>query len=226
MILHLVTDRRRLTPAADEEARARCVIEQAGFALSAGIDVIQVREHDLDTRRLASVTAAIVLLTRGSRTRVVVNDRLDVALAARADGVHLRSTSFDAVHVRACTRPGFLIGRSVRTPNQAAEAGPVDYLLAGTAYATQSKPEMQVFLGASGLEEIAKSTAVPVLAIGGVDVDRTGELARASISGVAAIGAWMSNEGTCRAIPLNDRAAAFRAAFEAANMGGHIPPVR
>jgi len=124
VILHLVTDRRRLTPAADEEARARCVIEQAGFALSAGIDVIQVREHDLDTRRLASVTAAIVLLTRGSRTRVVVNDRLDVALAARADGVHLRSTSFDAVHVRACTRPGFLIGRSVRTPNQAAEAGP------------------------------------------------------------------------------------------------------
>ena len=226
MILHLVTDRRRLAPGDDEAARVRCLIEQAGFAASAGIDAIQLREHDLDTRALASLTSALVRLTRGSRTRVVVNDRLDVALAAQADGVHLRSTSFDAVHVRACTRPGFLIGRSVRTPGEAAAAGPVDYLIAGTAYATQSKPDARVFLGAAGLEDIVRATAVPVLAIGGVDVERTGELARASVSGIAAIGAWMSNEATCRAIPLNDRAAAFRDAFETANMGGDTPPLR
>jgi thiamine-phosphate pyrophosphorylase len=226
MILHLVTDRRRLTPALDDEARVRCLLEQAGFAASAGIDVIQVREHDLDGRALASLTSALVNLTRGSRTRVVVNDRLDIALAARADGVHLRSTSFDAVHVRACSRPGFLIGRSVRTPVQAADAGPVDYLVAGTAYATASKPDAQVLLGASGLEEIVRATAVPVLAIGGIELDRADELARAGVAGVAAIGAWMSKEATCRAIPLNDLVAAFRTAFEAVNMGADIPPVR
>ena len=226
MILHLVTDRCRLTAADDEDARGRCLLEQAGFAVSAGIDAIQVREADLDSRALASLTSALVRLTRGSRTRVVVNDRLDVALAARADGVHLRGTSFDAVHVRACTRPGFLSGRSVRTPGQTADAGPVDYLIAGTAFATQSKPDVQVLLGAAGLEEIARASIVPVLAIGGVDVERTGELARAGIAGVAAIGAWMGNEGSCRAIALNERIAAFRAAFEAANMGTHTPPVR
>jgi thiamine-phosphate pyrophosphorylase len=226
MILHLVTDRRRLTPAGDEDARVRCLLEQASFAASAGIDVIQVREHDLDGRALASLTSAIVNLTRRSRTRVVVNDRLDIALAARADGVHLRGTSFDAVHVRACSRPGFLIGRSVRTPGQSADAGPVDYLIAGTAYATESKPDSQVLLGISGLEEIARATAVPVLAIGGIALDRAEELAHAGVAGIAAIGAWMSKEGTCRAIPLNDLAAAFRAAFEAANMGADIPPVR
>jgi len=226
MTLHLVTDRRRLTDSGDEDARVRCLLEQARFAASAGIDVIQVREHDLGGRALASLTSALVNLTRLSRTRVVVNDRLDIALAARADGVHLRGESFDAVQVRACSRPGFLIGRSVRTPGQAAEAGPVDYLIAGTAYATRSKPDSQVFLGASGLEEIARSTAVPVLAIGGVQPDRAGELARAGVAGIAAIGAWMSSEGMCRAVPLNDLAAAFRTAFEAANMGADIPPAR
>ena len=226
MILHLVTDRRRLTPALDEVERVRCLLEQAGFAASAGIDVIQVRENDLDGRALASLTSALVNLTRGSRTRVVVNDRLDVALAARADGVHLRSTSFDAVHVRACSRPGFLIGRSVRTPGQSADAGPVDYLIAGTAYATQSKPDSKELLGASGLEEIVRAAAVPVLAIGGIELDRVEELARAGVAGVAAIGAWMSKEGISRAVPLNDRAAAFRTAFDTANMGADIPPVR
>ena len=74
--------------------------------------------------------------------------------------------------------------------------------------------------------EIGRATAVPVLAIGGFELDRADELARAGVAGVAAIGAWMGKEGTCRAIPLNDLAAAFRTAFEAANMGADIPPVR
>jgi len=226
MILHLVTDRRRLTPDGNEDARTRCLLEQASFAASAGIDVIQVREHDLGGRALASLTSAVVNLTRGSRTRVVVNDRLDIALAARADGVHLRSTSFDAVHVRACSHPGFLIGRSVRTPGQSVDAGPVDYLIAGTTYATQSKPDSQVLLGTSGLEEIVRARPIPVLAIGGIQLEKAEELARAGVAGIAAIGAWMSNEGTCRAVPLNDLAAAFRTVFDTANMGTGIPPVR
>src|SRR5204863_8670306 len=89
MIVCLVTDRRQHSP-----------IEQASEAAAAGVDLIHVRERDLDAQALASLVGAIVKTTRGSVTRVVVNDRLDVALATGADGVHLRTDSMAAGRVR------------------------------------------------------------------------------------------------------------------------------
>ena len=226
MILHLVSDRRRLSAEADDEARGRCLVEQARFAVSAGIDAIQVREPDLEGRALTSLTRALVSVTRGSRTRVIVNDRFDVALAAGADGVHLRGSSFEAARVRPGCRPGFLIGRSVRTPADAATAGPVDYLVAGTVFATPSKPDSQALLGTSGLTDIVRATEFPVLGIGGIRPDLAGEVARCGAAGIAAIGAWMEGGAACRAFPLIDVVGAFRHAFETANMKTDVPPAR
>jgi thiamine-phosphate pyrophosphorylase len=155
-----------------------------------------------------------------------VNDRLDVAIAARADGVHLRGASFEAGRVRACSRPGFLIGRSVRTPSEAADAGPVDYLIAGTVFASLSKPDSHALLGTAGLSDIVRATALPVLGIGGIQPERASDLARSGAAGIAAIGAWMGTAAACGAIPLNDVADAFRGAFEAANMSVDVPPAR
>ena len=218
MILHLVTDRRRVCGRRDEAARGACLVEQARFAVAAGIDVIQLREPDLDGGPLASLTTAIVALTRGSSTRVVINDRLDVALATGADGVHLRSDSIDAVRVRACAPPGFLIGRSIHSVADLRNVGPVDYLIAGTVWTTSSKPSGHVLLGPEGLASIVDASPLPVLGIGGVGLERMPALAAAGAAGLAAIGAFQGLEGDCRAMPLHEVVQSLRQAFVAASV--------
>jgi thiamine-phosphate pyrophosphorylase len=224
VILHLVTDRRRLAPTADQETAGRCLVEQARFAVAAGLDVIQLREPDLDGDALVRLARALVAATRGSATRLVVNERLDIALAARADGVHLRADSVDAARMRGCTRPGFLIGRSVHSAAEARTAGPVDYLVAGAVWPTSSKPPDHPLLGVSGLARIVDAAAVPVVAIGGVQPSRAGEVASTGAAGIAAITAWTAERGECRATALENIAQAFRSAYETAKMGGGSPP--
>ena len=133
MILHLVTalDRLYAGDARSPEGRA-CLERQLRFAIDAGVDVIQIREPRLDTGILADIVRKAVHLARGTSTRIVVNDRLDVALSCRAAGVHLKGTSLPASAVRTIAPPGFLVGRSVHSVDEAVHAGPVDYLIAGT----------------------------------------------------------------------------------------------
>ena len=181
MTICLVTDRRRRPP-----------VEQAREAAEAGVDIIHVRERDLDARALCTLVEGIVGAvrhSRGSRTRVVVNDRIDVALAAGADGVHLRGDSVPPARARSLAPAGFLVGQSVRSVDQAVDAARwCDYLVAGTVFPTPSKPGMTAFLGLDGLAAIAEAVSVPVLAIGGASVERAGDIAAAGATGVAAIG--------------------------------------
>ena len=191
-MLCLVTDRRRLCPgAAGFEAERRRLAEQATWAVEAGIDFIQVRERDLETAQLAAVVADFVRASQGSGTRVVVNDRLDVALACGAPGVHLRHDSLPAAAARTITPPGFLIGRSVHDVAEAVEAGPVDYLIAGTVFPTPSKPGGSPLIGLDGLAAIVQAVTVPVLAIGGITAGRLDEVAATGAAGVAGIGLFI-----------------------------------
>lgn len=181
MTLCLVTDRRR-----------RSVVEQCRDAVQAGVDLIQVRERDLEAAALSALVAELVRLTRGTGTRVVVNERLDVALACGADGVHLRGDSIPAARARSMAPPGFLIGRSVREAREAVREAPgADYLIAGTVFPSSSKPGLRECLGVEGLAAIVRSVSVPVLAIGGVSLDRMGAVAGAGAAGVAAIGLFL-----------------------------------
>lgn len=223
MILHLITDRRRLAPGANDDAAARCLLEQVRHAVEAKLDVVQVREQDLDGRALSALVTQALTLTRGTQTRLVVNERLDVALACGADGVHLRGRSFEAVRVRAVAGPRFLVGRSVHSVEDARTAGPVDYLIAGTVWPTLSKPEGHPLLGSEGLRRIVEAAAVPVLAIGGVDASRLEALAGTGAAGLAAIGAWMSDGAGCRAVGLHAVARTFRGGRDLANMVVRIP---
>jgi thiamine-phosphate diphosphorylase len=195
MTLCVVTDRRR----AD-------VVAQAVMAADAGVDLIQIRERDLDAAPLAELVSHVVERTRGSSTRVVVNDRLDVALACGADGVHLRGDSVSPADARRLAPRPFLIGRSVHSAAEAAAMKGADYLIAGTVFATSSKAGA-AWLGADGLRAIVGATAVPVLAIGGVTVDRFDDIARTGAAGFAEIGLFAS--GAMREI-----VAAARAAFD------------
>ena len=215
MILCLVTDRRRVCAVQAFEAARRCVAEQARRAVEAGIDLLQIRERDLEAGELLALATDIVRLTRGSPTRVVVNDRLDVALAAGADGVHLRADSLSPSAARALTPAGFLVGRSVHRLDEAVRVAPdVDYLIAGTVFSTASKPE--AWLGLDGLVAITRAVSVPVLAIGGMSLDRIEQIAEAGVAGIAAIGLFVGDrvEADCQVGRLVELAEAVRRRFD------------
>lgn len=184
----LVTDRRRLCPeAAGFEAGRQRLVAQATWAVDSRIDLIQVRERDLEAAQLAAIVRDIVRVSRGSGTRVVVNDRLDVALACGAQGVHLRQDSLPAAAVRTISRPGFLIGQSVHSVAEALHAGPVDYIVAGPVFPTRSKVDPYSLLGLEGLAEIVRVAEVPVLGIGGIGHEHLETVAATGAAGIAGI---------------------------------------
>lgn len=190
----LVTDRRRLCPGASSLAAERaCLVEQTRRAAADGVDLIQVRERDLESAALAEVVAAIVAVTRGTATRVVVNDRIDVALAAGADGVHLRGDSVAVDVARLLLPSPRLVGRSVHRVSEVSAAAGADYLIAGTVFASPSKPGAVELIGIAGLHEIVREAAVPVLAIGGITPDRIAAVLAAGAAGIAAIGLFIDS---------------------------------
>jgi thiamine-phosphate pyrophosphorylase len=159
-------------------------------AAAAGLDLVQFRQLDLDAATLCDLVRASVHAVRGTRTRILVNERLDVALAAGAHGVHLRAQSVPAPRLRAAVPHGFLLGRSVHAVEEAVDAslaGGLDYLIVGTVFPTLSKPG-QAAAGVAMLAAVAAATTLPVLAIGGVSLERLGSVARTGAAGFAAIG--------------------------------------
>lgn len=205
-VLCLITDRRRWPNEA-------ALIESVGAAARAGVHLIQVREHDLEGRALVSLVRRCVAASRGARARVVVNDRLDVALAAGAHGVHLRETSMPAPCVRTVTPPGFLVGRSVHSvagARQAWAGGGLDYLVFGPVWPTTSKPGVSA-AGLVTLADVVAGTPLPVLALGGIDVSAAAGLARSGSAGMAAIGFWAA----CATDHMAAAAEAFSTAFVA-----------
>jgi thiamine-phosphate pyrophosphorylase len=213
-----VTDGHRLTAAGTAGAAVRqCLLAQARHAVDASVDMIHLRERDADARALASLGAELVALTRGSRTRVVINDRLDVALACGADGVHLREDSIPAAAVRSIVPRGFLVGQSVHSVEAAVAAGShADYLVAGTVWPSASKPAGHPLLGLDGFAAVTRAVPIPVLAIGGVTVDRVPDVARAGGAGIAAIGLFIvpASLSSCRAGALIDTVRAVRMRFD------------
>jgi thiamine-phosphate diphosphorylase len=186
----MITDRRRLRSDAD------LLVRRVGEAAAAGVDLVQVRERDLDARELSRLVTRCLEAARGTRTRVLVNDRLDVALSTGAHGVHLRSDSMAAARARSLAPVGFLIGRSVHAVDEAvrvAADGGVDYLLFGAVFATSSKPG-HTPAGVRMLAEVAAATSVPVLAVGGITAETMALLAGSGSAGFAAIG-WFADGG-------------------------------
>jgi thiamine-phosphate pyrophosphorylase len=197
----LVTDRRRWSADGGETARPGMANSRVGWDLlldrvrvagRAGIDLVQVREPDLEARDLFELVVACVENTRETDTLVVVNERADVARSAGAHGVHLRASSLSAVILREIVPPGFLIGRSVHglADLQRGESRGVDYLIAGTVFASGSKPPGQPLLAMSELTAIVNAADVPVLAIGGITRENVTALAAAGVAGVGGIGVF------------------------------------
>ena len=213
--LCLITDRRRLSPgAAPTEALDR-LVRLASAAAAAGVDYIQLRERDLDARTLADLVKRCTAAVKNA-ARVLVNDRIDVALAAGAHGVHLRGDSIQLLTARRLLPLPFVIGRSVRSAAEAIEqlpAGP-DYLIYGTVFPTASKAQLQRIGGVEGLAHTCAAVAVPVLAIGGVTVENAGVVIEAGAGGIAAIGAFIPPPDVPLERHVGDTVDRFRAAFD------------
>jgi len=182
-IVYMIT---ALANPGDEEA----LVERIGAAARAGVHLIQIRQPEMEGRPLMRLVLRAVEAVRATGARVLVNDRVDVALAAGAHGVHLRADSVPAARVREVAPRGFVIGRSVHTPGECASVardGGLDYLIFGTVFETTSKPGV-VAGGTVALEAACADVALPVVAVGGMTPSRLGAVARAGAAGFAAIG--------------------------------------
>lgn len=175
----------------DGAGSAASLVNFAAGASAAGVDFFQIRERQMTDADLLALAHRAVTSVRGTATAVLVNDRLDVARAARADGVHLRADSAPAARVRDCAPAGFVIGRSVHSADEASAAeagGGLDYLIFGTVFPSESKPGGHVAAGVEELQRACAAVRLPVLAVGGISIDRVPEVVAAGAAGIAAIG--------------------------------------
>jgi thiamine-phosphate pyrophosphorylase len=178
-----------------EAARSSRLIERVGWAIEVGVDWIQIREKDLGGGRLAELTRGVVALARGGRrrARVILNDRLDVAVAAGAGGVHLGGESLPVREVAAWrARQGladFLIGASCHSLEEARAAAldGANYLIFGPVFETPSKVKFGAPLGIESLRVVCSEIRIPVLAIGGISLANAGRCFEVGAAGVAAI---------------------------------------
>ncbi len=196
-ILCYVTDRGSLSgssPGAEALSRLGGVISRA---IAAGVDWIQIREKDLSAAALVELTHDAVEWAAG-RARILVNDRLDIALAAGAGGVHLGEKSLPAESVVRWLRapenaarvpPNFLVGVSCHSLEAAlaAERAGADYVIFGPVFETPSKAAFGPPQGLARLTEVCCQVKIPVLAIGGVTLENASSCLSAGAAGIAAI---------------------------------------
>jgi len=187
--LHLVTDSLSVVAA----------------GLAAGAGTIQVRVPDSATDRDCYDLAARVLdLCRAAGALCLVNDRLHIALAVGADGGHVGADDLPVAAARRVLGPAAVLGATARDPDTArrAVADGASYLGVGPAYVTSTKDGLPDPIGPAGIAAVARAVDVPVIAIGGVTVDRVGELRRAGAYGVAVVGAVSAAPDPGRATKL------------------------
>jgi len=217
MILCLVTDRRRLGGALGlpESAWVEALHHQVEAACRAGVDYIQVREPDIEAGPLVDLVKSLMAVVSGA-SRILVNDRLDVALAASAHGVHLKEHSILPAEVRRLTPPGFLVGCSIHNISSIAARKSADFLIAGTVLPTASKPAVD-YLDQDGLSKVVEAAdGQPVLGIGGLNLSAMPMLASTRASGLAAIGAFIPAAGDDVSDFVQNHVSAMRKAFDSA----------
>jgi thiamine-phosphate pyrophosphorylase len=203
-LVMMVTDRQRIGGE---------LLDNIRRGVRAGVDLIQLRERGLEDVDLVAMAAQIRRETAGTPARLVINDRIDVALAAGADGVHLPARAVSGTRVRAIVPSGFLVGRSVHSTEEAvgAAAEGCDYVVFGTVFESAGKPAGHAVAGIEALSRVCAAVSMPVLAIGGITVDRVAEVVRAGAVGVAGIGLFATEDER----EMIERVRGIREAFSA-----------
>jgi thiamine-phosphate pyrophosphorylase len=198
--LMLVTNRKRTK---------RPMTDTVEMALAGGVDAVQLREHDLSAREIYDLALKLRAITRAAGAALIVNQRLDVALAVGADGVHLGWRSLSPADVRKLAGKDFLIGLSCHDGPQihSAEATGANYALLGPVFRTPSKEGLVHTIGLGPLKNLVAGAKIPILAIGGITPANAPKVMKTGVAGLAAIAALIDPEDPAAA------AREFRAAM-------------
>ena len=192
--LIVITDRRLASP--------RSVSDVVAAALGAGAPAVQLRDKEASARDLAEQARRLLPLTRQAGALLFINDRLDVALATGADGVHLGPDDLPLAAARSIAPPPFLIGCSTDDPVTARrlEGEGADYIGCGAVFGTGTKDVGGERIGTARLDEVARAVAIPVVGIGGVSVENISEVAATRAAGAAVVSALMAATDPAEAV--------------------------
>jgi thiamine-phosphate pyrophosphorylase len=180
--LYLVTDRRL--------ANARSLPDVVAAAVRGGVTAVQLREKECSTREFIELARALKALLAPLGVPLIVNDRVDVALAACADGVHLGQSDMDCRDARRLLGPSAVIGLSVENLEQAAAAPPeADYLGVSPVFSTPTKPDTPPEWGIAGLAALRRATRRQLVAIGGIHCENVEHVIRSGADGIAIVSA-------------------------------------
>jgi len=184
--LYLITDRQR--------TKGRPLLDVVDAALQGGVDAVQLREKDLPGGALFALASRLRELTHRHGARLLINDRVDIALAVGADGVHLPVDSFRPKDARRLLGADALIGASTHSVEQARAAATdgADFVVFGPVFETPSKRAFGTPLGLASLAQVTQAVAVPTLAIGGLTAGRVPSVRDRGAFGVAVIAAIMA----------------------------------
>src|SRR5262249_34472620 len=165
----------------------RGVLETVRDAIAGGVSIVQLRDPTAKTRALVDEARALVALLRPARIPFIVNDRVDVALAVDADGVHVGQSDMQASDVRRLIGPDRILGLSITSEAdlETADFAGVDYLGVGPIYATPTKADAAPPIAIGGLRAVARRSGLPIVAIGGMHAGNAEEAIDAGAQGVA-----------------------------------------
>ncbi|GGD53174.1 thiamine phosphate synthase [Caballeronia grimmiae] len=189
-------------------------LDVARAALDGGATIVQLRAPEWHKRAWLALALDLLPLTRAHGVPLIIDDHVDIALAAGADGVHVGQRDLPADVARRLMGPDALIGLSVSNPGEVAEAngmqGVVDYLGAGPVYATPTKTDASAPCGLDGLAAMCAEARFPTVAIGGIQAHNAADVMRAKPAGLAVVSA------ICKATNPREAAAALRATIDRA----------
>lgn len=184
--LYLVTDR--------DLSLGRSTVDIVRAAVAGGVTCVQLREKNRPTRQFMAEARAVRDLLAGTATTLIINDRIDVALAVGADGVHLGQTDMSVPDARRLVGPRLLIGVSAECVEDAlrAESEGADYIGASPVFPTPTKTDAGPPLGLEGVRRIRAAVSLPMVGIGGVKPGNAAEIIRVGCDGVAVVSAIVS----------------------------------
>lgn len=171
--------------------------DQARVFAEQGVALIQIREKSLTSRAFYKAASAAVEATKGTRSKLIVNDRVDIAMAVGADGVHLGQEDLRPGYARDLLGANVLIGYSTHTIDQVREAleMPVDYIAFGPIFGTSTKEDPDPPTGIEALKKVKELAGpVPVVAIGGINKENIAEVKESGVNAAALIGALYAGE--------------------------------